>query len=128
MSFATPGDLFVDYTLRFGTYIKVGRMVTARAILTGQPNYSTASGVFRITGLPYVATDNAPAGNLEMFRGIVMSNATVFSCSSLTGTTILTLRGSGSAMSGFLDVTTSHVASAQATYPSFQFTAMYYVS
>jgi hypothetical protein len=129
MSFATPGDLFVDYASRAGSYIRIGRLVTVRCIVTGQPNYSTASGLFRITGLPYSAASGSdfPAGCLEMYRGITMANATTFSLTVAVGSTLMTSRGSGSGV-GFLDVTTSHIASGQATFPSFQFTAMYYVA
>jgi chitodextrinase len=129
MTFATAGDLFVDYISRSGTYIKVGRLVTVRGIVTGQPNYSTASGAFRITGLPYSAASGSdfPSGSLEMFRGITMANATTFSLTVAASGSLMTSRGSGSGVT-FADVTTSHIASGQASYPSFQFTAMYYVA
>jgi hypothetical protein len=56
LTFATPGDLAVTYSVRTGTYTKVGRMVFANVnIVTSAFTHTTASGICRISGLPYTS-------------------------------------------------------------------------
>lgn len=53
ITFATPGDLSPSYVTQTGTYTRLGRLVTIRADLRFTPTYTTASGLFSITGLPF---------------------------------------------------------------------------
>lgn len=56
LTFDTPGNLAITYTVRTGNYTKIGRMVNfACRILTSSFTHSTASGNLRITGLPFTA-------------------------------------------------------------------------
>lgn len=79
ITFATPGDLAVAYTTQVGYYIKTGRMVTLSAqITTSSFTWSTASGTFQITGLPFTAsaTPNIRAQGAVDFQGITKANYT----------------------------------------------------
>lgn len=54
MSFATPGDLSVTYSLQDGYYWKIGPLVFFRCeMATTAFTHTTASGNFRVTGLPF---------------------------------------------------------------------------
>jgi hypothetical protein len=60
LTFETPGDLSVTYTVQLGRFIKIGKLV----ILTGQIStsaftHTTASGDARITGLPFTSANVA---------------------------------------------------------------------
>ena len=61
LSFQTPGDQVIAYSIRYGTYTRIGRLVTVHFdIETSTFTHSTspdpadhASGAFRINNLPY---------------------------------------------------------------------------
>jgi hypothetical protein len=59
ITFATPGDLSVSYATQLGWAFKVGKMVFFNIALTFTPTHTTASGEFRIAGLPYGASAEA---------------------------------------------------------------------
>lgn len=66
LTFATPGDLSVVYSLQTGTYRKVGSIVTARfQIVTTTFTHTTAAGALRITGLPFTAVGSNYVGPLD---------------------------------------------------------------
>lgn len=53
VTFATPGDLSVVYTVQVGRYaVLAGGAVYVEVSVTFTPTYTTASGEFRISGLP----------------------------------------------------------------------------
>ncbi len=52
VSFETPGDLSVAYTVQNGRYWKVGGVVNFQLSLSFTPTHTTASGDFLILGLP----------------------------------------------------------------------------
>lgn len=93
---ATPGDLAVTYGTRLGGYTKIGRTVHVWFdIVTSAFTWSTASGNFEITGLPFTASSVegvcAPyssgwtkAGYTQMLAGFA------------SGSTFLNLLASGS--------------------------------
>lgn len=57
LTFSTPGNLAITYATQNGYYTKVGRLVTANfTVSTSAFTHSTASGAFRITGLPFAPT------------------------------------------------------------------------
>lgn len=61
LTFATPGNLNAVYSIRYGTYTKIGNLVTlAWGIVTTTWTHTTASGQLSITGAPFIA---APVGN-----------------------------------------------------------------
>ncbi|WP_261614774.1 DUF2793 domain-containing protein [Microbaculum marinisediminis] len=53
VTFDTPGDLSVTYHERSGTYVRAGDTVFLTYTLQFTPTYTTASGSFRIDGLPF---------------------------------------------------------------------------
>lgn len=56
ITFATPGDLTVAYSVRVGKYVDDGTTITAEFnITTSTFTHTTASGAFSITGLPSVS-------------------------------------------------------------------------
>lgn len=64
LSFDTPGDLNVVYSFNTGTYTKIGNVVHAFAsIATTTFTHTTASGRFRVNGLPFAisGTQDFPA-------------------------------------------------------------------
>jgi hypothetical protein len=65
VSFDTPGDLAVAYTVQSGRYVKTGSRVDITVVIvTSSFTHSTASGALKIIGLPYTST--AVGGNLAM--------------------------------------------------------------
>lgn len=61
MSFSTPGDLVVSYTVQNGTYVKVGKMLTVQCDVSGQLTYATSSGLFQYGNFPFANNATAPA-------------------------------------------------------------------
>lgn len=73
ISFAVPGDLAVTYSIRVGTWTKVGDTIRAAyTIITSAFTYTTASGNFIISGLPLVSANvtNNFAFSMHHFGGI----------------------------------------------------------
>jgi hypothetical protein len=55
ITFATPGNLVVAYSTRLGLYTKIGQLVyTQCSMVTSTFTHTTASGIFEVTGLPFV--------------------------------------------------------------------------
>ncbi len=60
ITFGTAGDLSVTYTTQTGYYTKVGRLVHIMiTMITSALTHSTASGNFRVTGLPFTVGGNS---------------------------------------------------------------------
>ena len=64
VSFATPGNLSVSYTIQTGQYVKIGALVYIYMVLQFTPTYTTASGAVAITGMPFSAADTNVGGVL----------------------------------------------------------------
>jgi hypothetical protein len=97
---ATPGDLAVAYSTQVGRYTKIGRIVVATCrIITSSWVHTTASGEFRIAGLPFAHGGSYPSPGALFMRG--WTNATFTSwCTILTAAqSYAALRGSASAAS-----------------------------
>lgn len=66
VTFATPGNLSVTYGLRIGRWFRIGRYVTViYNVATSSFTYTTSSGNFLLTGLPFAATDLGSRGTLS---------------------------------------------------------------
>lgn len=63
-SFATPGTSSWSYTNRTFYYTKIGNVVTCLVDLVATPTIGTGSGVFTITGSPFIP---APFGPLAIY-------------------------------------------------------------
>ena len=59
LTFTTPGDIIVSYSVQAGNYTRIGNVVTVQIQLVGTPTYTTASGEVSITGLPVATTSAA---------------------------------------------------------------------
>lgn len=76
ITFSTPGDLNVVYSVQDGSYTKVGRLVQWRAtIATTTFTHSTASGGLQIAGLPFTSISNPPA-TLSQWVGVTSAVTT----------------------------------------------------
>lgn len=81
LTFATPGDLNVAYSIQVGTYTKIGRVVIVQyRITTTTFTHTTASGNAQITGLPFaaLATVYSITEGALSFQGITKANYTQF--------------------------------------------------
>ncbi|HJP69392.1 MAG TPA: hypothetical protein VJ846_10860 [Sphingomicrobium sp.] len=100
LTFATPGNLSVAYTLQNARYVKVGGIVHANfVILTSTFTFTTASGNLLLTGLPFTSL-NASANDRwyspVAFQGITKAGFTAFVGALLPNVTQLQIIGSGS--------------------------------
>src|SRR5688572_16415632 len=76
VTFATPGDLNVAYTVQQGLYTKIGRKVTLQlAIVTSAFTHTTAAGSLQITGVLFASSNGTYAGAMY-FQGITKANYT----------------------------------------------------
>jgi hypothetical protein len=110
ISFQTPGNLAVVYSVQEGYYCKIGNRVfyTIR-IVTSSFTYTTASGTFRIAGMPFVA--QTASGNIMelgalIMRGYTKANFTQVATQAISGANYLVVRAGGSAQTpGWLQAT-----------------------
>lgn len=60
LTFGTPGNLNVAYSIQSGYYTKIGRVVSVSfAIVTSTFTHTTAAGNMLVTGLPFTAVNDA---------------------------------------------------------------------
>jgi len=110
LTFGTPGDLSVTYSVQVGTYVRCGNLVTANArIITSAFTWTTAAGAMQITGLPF--TSDATANNYAMgsmyFSGLIAAGYTQFTPRVNPGTTLVIITTSGSGVAASSIVTTN---------------------
>lgn len=112
LTFATPGDLSVSYTLQVGNYRRIGSLVFFSVRLACTPTFTTASGQLRVSGNPFIAaTDNVfnvgaaggvgliePAGTVSYFHQTNSGND--FSSIAARGTSVNRSLNSGDITSG----------------------------
>lgn len=80
VTFSTPGNLSVAYSLQNAYYTKIGRFVSANfAFVTSTFTYTTASGNLLVNGLPF------PAVNDVSYRSYAPLNFQGISRASYTG-------------------------------------------
>lgn len=102
VTFSTPGDLSVSYSVQYGRWKKNGRTVDIDVFLVFTPTYTTASGTFLIAGLPYTVGGSAPAslvigqGSLNWTYG---TSCTWVTANAIHGTTQIQVYGHGSNIS-----------------------------
>lgn len=78
LTVATPGDLSVTYATRAGRYvITENKCFVNVQIATSAFTYTTASGLWRVSGLPFTAASNSQQspGSI-VFQGIIKSGYT----------------------------------------------------
>lgn len=97
VTFATPGNLSVTYTVRNGTYTKVGRVVTAAFnITTATFTHSTASGAMLVTGLPFTSLGVTGSTGGGYLGGYTKANYTMVSAAVDLSSTQIRFIASGS--------------------------------
>lgn len=72
ITFATPGNLAVSYSVQVGRYSKLGRWVTVSfGLATSSFTHTTASGQLQIPGLPFTSLNVGYSNNAVLrFQGI----------------------------------------------------------
>lgn len=122
ITFATPGDVAVTYTLQVGTYVKIGNLVRVNCnILTATFTHTTAAGDFQITGLPFTSQNLASSvaiGGTGINGFTVPAGFTSFMARIAPNGSIVTLLRSGSASANTTFLFTDHTTTvnAQATF------------
>lgn len=100
ITFATPGDLSVAYSLRSGYYTKIGRLVSLSfAMVTSTFTHTTASGNLLITGMPFtpITTDaNYRAYAPVLYSGITKAGYAAFSSALIGNSASIQVLASGS--------------------------------
>lgn len=97
LSFGTPGDLAVSYTLQGGVYYKIGSLVWLQfRILTSSFTHSTASSLFRVTGLPFSMLTAAQMVGPLVMQGFTMATHTQFTVEGNIGNSYLEIYATGS--------------------------------
>ncbi len=99
ITFATPGDLSVVYTLQAGKYTIVGNQVTLTFQIAFTPTYTTASGGITVTGLPFTnnsATGNIATGICNLGTITFPALCTMFYTYIAAGGTVINIYGQGS--------------------------------
>ena len=102
LTFATPGNLSVVYSIQQGGYTKIGNHVTLTGdITTSTFTHTTASGVCTISGLPFAAKTSSNQnyqGSLA-WQGITKASYTQVTPRIVSAGTTITLVASGSGQS-----------------------------
>lgn len=105
LTFATPGNLAVGYTVQIGFYTRVGNLVTAGFLVTTSSfTHTTASGAVQITGLPFT-TANVSNQNVygpAFWQGITKASYTNVMCRIAANSNIIDFGIAGSGQTGTL--------------------------
>jgi hypothetical protein len=70
LTFATPGNLSVSYSIQKGVYILEGNQLTIICQVTFTPTFTTASGMGIIQGTPFAPTSGSNPGGVMAISGI----------------------------------------------------------
>ena len=98
---STPGNLAITYTTQTGSYEQRGNLIIAKFnITTSAFTHTTASGNWRITGLPI--TGNAGFGGTLEFSGITKTGYTQFVPRLSNASTLFQIFCSGTGQAGGL--------------------------
>lgn len=103
LTFATPGNLAVTYSVQVGTYVKIGRSVTVTfGITTSAFTHTTAAGALQVTGLPVtpqtLSNYNAIGG--LFWSGVTKAGYTDYHAQASSNSAILTFVASGTGVAG----------------------------
>ena len=112
LTFTTPGNLAVAYSLQWGRYTKIGRLVVASfAIQTSTFTFTTASGNLVINGIPFSSANdpNYRVYGPLLFQGVTKAGFTNFTTGFSGNASQIFVAASGSAQ------TQSFVTSADTT-------------
>lgn len=100
LSFATPGNLSISYTVQEGEYTKIGNRVDAHfAINPATFTHTTASGDLQISGLPFAVGSGYSFARFQgglRFGGITKATYTNFTVDATAGNSFLIISAGGS--------------------------------
>jgi hypothetical protein len=97
LTFGTPGNLSVSYTIRSGSAIKIGNLVVASFnVVTSAFTHTTASGNATITGLPYAAETSPAVDSWGAVNWAGVTKAGYTQIMGVVGSTSLVFYASGS--------------------------------
>ena len=116
ITFATAGDLSVSYANQNGYYSRVGNTVTANFTLVFTPTFTTASGLFEIASFPVASrsgTQNNAQGSLLTATMIFPTGTSSICLSMASASTVCSIYGSGSTVSGGFVSASSFVSGTQ---------------
>jgi hypothetical protein len=116
ITFATAGDLSVSYANQNGYYSRVGNTVTANFTLVFTPTFTTASGLFEIASFPVTSrsgTQNNAQGSLLTATMIFPTGTSSICLSMASASTVCSIYGSGSTVSGGFVSASSFVSGTQ---------------
>ena len=109
ITFSTPGNLNVVYSLQEGNHVQIGSLLTATfGLSTTTFTHSTAAGNLQITGLPFPNVNpTGTRGGALTWSGITKAGYTQIALT-ITSSSLMQLTASGSGLS------TSNVGTADA--------------
>lgn len=99
VTFATPGNLSVAYSIQTGRYTKIGRLVQVSFLIrTSTFTFTTASGFLQLNGLPFAAVNDANynAYAAGAFSGITKAGYTQIAAFAVGNSSQLLFTGAGS--------------------------------
>ena len=100
ITFATPGNLAVSYSVQSGFYYKSKNLVVLQfQILTSSFIHTTASGIMRVTGLPFPFSFSSTIHGSLVFGGITKANYTQYAPTGIQGNSYFEIYASGSGQS-----------------------------
>lgn len=114
MTFATPGDLSIVYTTQVGTYSRIGNIVYLTFILAFTPTFTTASGSFQVTGLPFTIGASC-VGTVQYQTSAFPAGTTYIYLRGTAAQSLLTINASGSSTSTTAMTTTQVTTGAAVT-------------
>lgn len=96
-TFVTAGDFAVTWSTATGSYTRIGDQVTATIQMTSSSfTHTTASGEFRITGLPFTVDATAGSSGDGDWGGITKAGYTDLAIRPIASTTTARIAASGS--------------------------------
>lgn len=109
VTFSTPGTLSVSYASQVGRYVRIGPMVFLEFFLQFTPTLGTASGTFRIGGLPLSAgTTNGTGGTVSLNAAFTWTASRTAVLLNFSTTSTLAVSQIGSAVNA-VNMTTANI-------------------
>lgn len=101
LTFTTPGDLAVVYSVQVGTWRRIGNRVWLHArFLTSTFTHTTATGDLRVTGSPFtVAANTLVYPGATNWQGLTKALYTQINAVGTTNSNVVTFYANGSAQS-----------------------------
>lgn len=120
LTFQAPGDLAITYSAQVGAYVRLGNLVYVHGrVATSTFTWTSASGNFLVSGLPFPSANDATANyGASFYRGITKAGYTDFTAFLNQNASAITIRAMGSGQPD-VSVTASDVPSGGAPIIAF---------